>query len=257
MATIDQPTESGLRLAIFTWIAVLGTLAINSLSNFFPPGGLTVADIANGILGGVLITPANYAFAIWGLIYLGLIAYGLYQFRPSQRQDAHIQHVNGCLVIACFAQMIWIYLFTLQMFWLSVIAMLVILLALIKAYLRLNTKQLRVSRSRRWMAQKPFSLYLGWISVATIVNIASALYASGLTSGSVGWTITLILVSAVLGSLVVWQKQDATFAGVFIWAYVAIAVRHSDIPSIVITALLSSLLLTGLLFVKKRLAISG
>ena len=257
MARINQPEKSGLGLAIFTWIAILGTLAINSLSNFFPPGGLTVGEIANGILGGVLITPANYAFAIWGLIYLGLITYGIYQFRPNQRQDPQIRKVNGLLITACLAQMIWIYLFTLQLFWLSVIAMGVILLALIGAYLCLATQQAPHSRTRQWMAQRPFSLYLGWISVATIVNVASALYASGFTSGGISWTVIMLVVSAALATLVVWQRQDTTFAGVFVWAYVAIAIRHSDIPSIMATALLSSLFLLGLLGWQKLLTRSS
>ena len=66
-------------LAIATWIAILGTLAVNTLSNIFPIDGNTVADLANGPLAGVLITPANYAFIIWGVIYVGLIAYAWYQ----------------------------------------------------------------------------------------------------------------------------------------------------------------------------------
>jgi ammonia channel protein AmtB len=79
-------------LAILTWIAILGTLLVNSLSNFFPPGGQNVGEIANTILAGVLITPANYAFAIWGVIYVGLIAYGVYQ---SQRPNVSIQRFAG------------------------------------------------------------------------------------------------------------------------------------------------------------------
>ncbi|MEO0491633.1 MAG: tryptophan-rich sensory protein, partial [Cyanobacteria bacterium J06659_2] len=66
------------RLPLFTLVAILATLMVNTLSNFFPPGGQNVGEISNTVLSGVLITPANYAFAIWGLIYIGLIAYGVY-----------------------------------------------------------------------------------------------------------------------------------------------------------------------------------
>ncbi|MGL4622150.1 MAG: tryptophan-rich sensory protein, partial [Chroococcidiopsis sp.] len=66
-------------LSLATLFAILATLGVNVLSNFFPVRGLNIGEIANTILQGVQITPANYAFAIWGLIYLGLIAYGIYQ----------------------------------------------------------------------------------------------------------------------------------------------------------------------------------
>jgi hypothetical protein len=126
-------------LAIATFLAILGTLVINTLSNIFPPGGENVGEIANTTLAGVLITPANYAFAIWGLIYVGLIAYGVYQLRPAQRQDPDIQTVNRWLIVACVAQMLWIGLFTLKYFTLSIPAMLVILGSLIACYQALNS----------------------------------------------------------------------------------------------------------------------
>lgn len=147
MKTSTQEPNSGIVLPIATLIAILTTLIVNILSNFFPPQGLNIGEIANTILQGVQITPANYAFAIWGLIYLGLIAYGIYQLRPEQRSHPTIRRVDSLLIIACIAQMVWVYLFTMRLFWLSVVAMLAILLPLIGAYLQLGTGQERVSRS--------------------------------------------------------------------------------------------------------------
>lgn len=66
-------------LAIATTVAIIATLLVNTLSNLFPLGGQNVGQISNTLLSGVLITSANYAFSIWGLIYVGLIAYGFYQ----------------------------------------------------------------------------------------------------------------------------------------------------------------------------------
>ena len=232
--------KSGLGLALGTLIAIVATLAVNTLSNLYPPGGQNVGEISNTVLAGVLITPANYAFIIWGVIYLGLIAYGIYQFHPERRSDPQLQRVNQRLILACVAQVIWIFLFTLQYFAVSILAMLVILGSLIDIYLTLDIGRARTSRQRRWMAHIPFSLYLGWIAVATIVNIAAPLYASGWGGwglSPVAWTVVMLIVATLLGIVVLWQRRDVTFALVFIWALGAIAQRHSDQPALWVVAL--------------------
>lgn len=240
-------------LSIVTLVAILATLIVNGLSNFFPPQGLNVGEIANTILQGVQITPANYAFAIWGVIYIALIAYGIYQLRPSQRQDPIIRRANLLLILACLAQIAWIYLFTLRLFTVSVLAMLVILLSLIGAYLQFGIGKTQVSRDRRWMAHIPFSIYLSWISVATIVNIASALYTADWNRWGIndtGWTVIMLLVGAILGAIVALKRSDAAFTLVFVWAYLAIAVRQWNVSAISITAIVSAVGLVALL-VKK------
>ena len=243
MNASEQSKKRGWGLAIATFLAIIGTLAVNTLSNFYSPGGKNVGEIANTILAGVMITPANYAFAIWGLIYLGLIAYGIYQLGPNQRRDPIIRPVNWALIIACLSQMVWIFLFTVQRFAWSILAMLGILLPLIGGYLILRMD--RADRKRRWFAYYPFSIYLAWISVATVVNIASALYDAGWRGGltSVTWTSVMIVVSAVIALLALWTRRDIPFALVFVWAYLAIAIRHSDIPTIWITAVAASIVL--------------
>lgn len=251
MAASKQTASSGLGLAIATLAAIVGTLLVNTLSNFIPPGSQNVGEIANSVLAGVLITPANYAFAIWGLIYVGLIAYGIYQLGPQQRQDQAIRRVGWFLIVACVAQIIWIFLFTLQLFSLSILAMLGILVPLIGAYLTLRTGKPAVNRQRRWFARYPFSIYLAWISVATIVNIASALYAvnwSGWGLTGVAWTVIMTVLSAVIAALVLLRHSDVPFTLIFVWAYGAIAARHPDIALIWITATIAAVfLLTGTL----------
>ncbi|MGF1567693.1 MAG: TspO/MBR family protein [Nodosilinea sp.] len=254
MTTSRNHSQPGIGLAIATVVAIVGTLVVNTLSNIFPPGGKNVGEIANTILQGVLITPANYAFAIWGVIYLGLIAYGLYQLNPERRRKAQIQQVNKLLIGACIAQIIWIFLFTLQQFWWSLLAMLVILLTLVGIYLTLDIGHGPVSRRRRWMAHIPFSLYLGWIAVATIVNVASTLYVSGWSGwgiSAVTWTAIMIVVAALVAEVVIFRRGDVAFTLVFVWAFVAIAVRQQAIPVLQATALIAAaVLLAWLVWVK-------
>lgn len=237
-------------MSIATLFAIFGTLAANSLSNFFPPGGLSVAQIANTILKGVLITPANYAFSIWGLIYTGLIAYGINQFLSARRGNLTLQRVNLLLIAACVAQIAWIYLFTLRLFALSIIAMLAILFPLIRAYLLLRIGRVRVERSQKWLVHIPFSIYLAWISVATIVNVASALYIAqwqGWGISAESWTVIMSIVATAIGAIVALQRSDTAFVMVYIWALVAIAIRQSNVLLIAITAVAGAITIAALL----------
>lgn len=248
--------NSGARrsLAIATLVAIIATLLVNTLSNFFPPGGQNVGEIANTVLSGVLITPANYAFIIWGLIYVGLIAYGVYQLQPAQQRHPLFWRINSLLIVACIAQIIWIFCFTLQRFTLSIVPMLVILLALLGIYRRLGRGELRPSWQQRWLVQTPFSVYTAWISVATIVNIASALYAAGWGGWGLSdplWTAMMLVVGGLVAGSIAVMRRDVPFVLVFAWAYGAIALRHSDNPTIWGTAIGVTVVLLGLLAVPR------
>jgi hypothetical protein len=250
MKTSTQKTDSRALGAIATLIAILATLTINVLSNFFPPQGLNIGEIANTILNGVKITPANYAFAIWGLIYLGLIAYGIYQLRRVRENNLVLHRANSCLIVACLAQIVWVFLFTNRLFWFSVVAMVAILVSLIAAYLQLDIGRRRGSREQKWLVNMPFSVYLGWISVATIVNVASALYISqwdGWGISAEGWTAIMLVVGGIIGALVALQRGDLAFTLVFIWAYIAIAIRQATSPPIWITAVIVAIALAACL----------
>ena len=91
-----------------TLVAILMAIAVNGFSNVFPPAGKNTGEVWNITLGGVLITTEGYAFAIWGLIYLGLIAYGIYQALPAQRHQRAFAKVSWAIIAACVLQLIWI-----------------------------------------------------------------------------------------------------------------------------------------------------
>lgn len=252
-ASTSRSTGRGLSIA--TLVAIVTTLLVNTLSNFFPPQGLNIGQISKTVLGGVQITPASYAFAIWGLIYLGLIAYGIYQLQLPQRHNPVIQRADRLLIVACVAQIIWVYLFTMQLFWLSVVAILVILIALIGAYVALGIGKHSALRRQVWQVNAPFSIYLGWISVATIVNIASALYASNWNGWGISpptWTAIMLVVGAVVGAIAAFQRGDVAFTLVFVWAYVAIAIRQAAVPTIWIPAVVGAIALVIILLLGRR-----
>lgn len=248
----EQNSPFTVILQIATIVSIVAAIVINALSNAFPLRGLNIGAISNTILGGVLITPANYAFAIWGVIYIGLIAFGIYQALPAQRHNPHLLKLRAPIVWASVFQIVWVYLFQLQQFWLSVVFMFGILLNLIAAYVWSRFPKNRVSREEKWFARIPISIYLGWISVASIVNVASALYASGWSNGGAFWTVLMILIAAVISAIIAIRFGDIAFTGVIVWAFIAIAVRQLGQLPILITAVGSAIVLILLLIYRNR-----
>lgn len=239
---------------ILTVLAILGSFVVNTESNIRPLNGQSVGEISNIQFSGVLLTPANYAFVIWGLIYVGLIGFGAYQFLSPQRQHSRLNPISYMLVFVCIVQSAWIYLFLSRLFALSVLAMLGILLGLIGIY-RLLGDDRRQTWQDKWLLKIPFSVYLGWISVATVVNVALALYDAGWNGWGVSpeiWTVLMMVVSSGLGVALLYRRQDIAFTGVLIWALVAIAVRQANNPVILIPAIGLAVLLAVLAFVSRR-----
>lgn len=254
---------------LITLAAIVGAIAVNGYSNVNPPNGINVGEMSNTVFAEVLLTPANYAFAIWGLIYVGLLALGIYQLQPSQHRNPRFQPYSYFLVLASLAQCLWIYLFLSQQFVLSLIAMVEILLLLLAFYLRINggadhvqTHRRRqrqgaelgidlghelglkpdfnagprpVSRGERWCLYRPLSLYLGWISIATVLNVALTLFSRGWGGWGLPplfWTVLMMGVAAELGVLMTLRRQDGTFSLVVVWALVAIALGNLASPII-------------------------
>lgn len=239
-------------LQVATIASILLAIVVNAISNIYPLRGLNIGQIANTILGGVLVTPANYAFAIWGVIYLGLIAFGIYQVLPSQRYNSYLLKIRAPIIWSSVFQIVWVYLFQLQQFWLSVVFMFGILLNLIAAFI---WSRFPKNRQEKWFARIPIAIYLGWISVASIVNVASALYASqwnGFGINATIWTVLMILIAAVISAVIAIRYGDIAFTGVIIWAFVAIAVRQFAQSAILITAIGSAIVLILLLIFRNR-----
>ena len=236
---------------ILTLAAVLAAIIVNTVTNLAPPSGQNVGEIANTVLGEVLIIPANYAFAIWGLIYLGLVSLAIYQALPAQKRHPQLRKLDHLLVIASIAQIVWIFLFEYQLFALSVVAMLLILLPLIVLYLRLGIGVERVSRQQKWLVNIPVSIYLAWISVATIINVAGTLYSWGWNGWGIsdsGWTVIMLVVGAAIATVVGLQRGDTAFVLVLVWAFTAIAVANWAIPLIFWTAVILAIALAVVAF---------
>ena len=115
-----------------------------------------------------------------------------------------------------------------------------ILLSLVSAFLQSKKDSDRISRTEKWLIQIPISIYFGWITVATVVNVASALYDSGWNGSGISpaiWTVILSAISAAIAAVITLQYRESAFPAVIIWALVAIALRQTSQSAILIATI--------------------
>jgi hypothetical protein len=241
-------------LQVLNIIAFLVVLAVNYISNTGAIAGETMATISAKYEN--LFTPAGYAFSIWGVIYLFLLGFVIFQardlFSKQDKENVSLQ-VGWWFVISCVANVLWIFAWLNEYLLGSVMIMLVLLFSLIKIILNtrmeLDDEPLRVIAFLWW----PFCFYSGWISVALIANVAAYLTSlnwTGLGFSEVTWTIIMILVAGIINLVITWTRNMREFALVGVWALVAIAVANwYEYSSIVIT----SLVVAAVLFISSSI----
>ncbi len=211
------------------FLAVLGTIAINGLANALPLNGLTTGEISDRF--AVYFVPAGYVFSIWGLIYLALLAFGIYQLLPSQRDNPNLVKIGYLFLGSSLANVAWLLFWHYELFPLTLVAMLSLLGFLIAIYLRLNVGRSMVSKADKWFVHIPFSIYLGWITVATIANITSFLYWINWSGWGISpeiWTVIMLTAAVVIATLISLTRGDIAYLLVLVWALSGIAIKHVD-----------------------------
>jgi benzodiazapine receptor len=227
---------------ILNVVALIAMLVVNYLAGSVGINGLNSGEVSDAVPS--LFTPAGYVFAIWGLIYLGLTAFTVYQALPAQRDRPLIEQIGYWFVISSLLNIAWLFLWHYLQFPLSLLAMLCLLGSLIAIYLRLDIGRGNVSRQDKLLVHVPFSVYLGWISVATIANASIVLYKLGWNGFGIApevWTVLMVVIAAILGIAMIVLRSDIAFALVIVWALVGIAVARAGMQAIVIAAGLSAL----------------
>jgi len=215
-------------------LAVVVTIAVNGLANALPINGQQTGEISDRF--PVFFVPAGYVFSIWGLIYIGLIAFAVYQALPAQRTNPRLQRVGYWFALSCLANIVWILLWHYNLFPASLLVMLVLLASLIVTYLRLDIGRATVGAAEKWAVNVPFSIYLGWITVATVANATSVLYHlqwNGFGISPEIWAVLMIGAATIICLAVILTRRDVAYSLVLIWALIGIAVKHGDRSQIV------------------------
>jgi benzodiazapine receptor len=204
------------------------TIALNAMATSIPLGGQTPPEISAKYPS--LFTPAGFTFSIWGVIYLGLMLFIVYQALPSQRSNASLASIGLLFKASCVANAAWILAWHYDFLVLSVLIMLCILTTLIGIYLSLDSYRSTAPRVERVLVHLPFSLYTAWISVATIANISTVQTAMGwdnVGTDAITWTLLKLAVTGVIGASVISRKGDIAFILVVAWAAYGISVKQA------------------------------
>lgn len=228
---MHQKHEKNERMMKVT-VAITYVLMIltNALANILPLNQVTTGEVSDAYAN--LFAPAGITFAIWAVIYVALGGHVIFQFREkfySPETRDMIQKMRIWFSISSVANILWLFAWHYDRIGLSMIWMFVILFALIRCNLLIHSAKL-TSLERRWI-QVPFSLYFGWITIASIANVTTWLV-------SVNWqgfglredvlTSIILGVALMIAARTILKFRDVTYAVVVLWAFVGVLIKHTS-----------------------------
>jgi hypothetical protein len=232
---------------VVTTVSFLVTVAINGAANALPINGLRTAEISDRF--NVLVIPAGYVFSIWGLIYLLLGAYTVWQALPRNRADSTLRALGYLPALSGVLNATWVLLWHYELFPLTVPVMLGLLVTLIAIHLRLWDRRDDLHGTAYWAVRAPWSVYLGWITVATIANIAQTLAAVGFDGFGVEPSVlasAVLLVGLAIAARFVARFGDVAYGMVIAWAYAGVAVKEQETLLVAATAAVGALVIAAL-----------
>lgn len=236
-------------IKIFATIMYIAMVAVNFLANFLPINNRSTGDISNAYPN--LFAPSGLTFSIWGLIYLLLGGYVVYQFiKKDQKIENLVKKINPLFIATSLANILWIFCWHYDYIGLSVLIMASLLILLIKIANIICTEKLEAwGKLFIWA---PFSIYFGWITVAQIANITVFLVSIGWNKFGIAdfvWTIIILLVGALIGILRMLKDKNIAYGLVLVWAYIGILLKHlsaegfnGQYPSIIATLIVCIIL---------------
>jgi len=232
--------------------AYIAMVVVNFLANGLPINNRSTGAISDAYPN--LFAPAGPAFSIWGIIYLLLGGYVLYQFvKKDQKTEDLLQKINPLFIATSLANISWIFAWHYDYIGLSVLIMAILLILLIKIADILRLEQFtKLEKISIWA---PFSIYFGWITVAAIANITVFLVSIGWNRFGIAdfvWTSIILLVGALIGILRMRKDKNIVYGMVLVWAYSWILFKHlssggfgGQYPTVIVTVIVC-LILFGL-----------
>jgi hypothetical protein len=224
--------------SLLKWLNVLAfalTVVVNGLAGSTTIlGGKLTSAISDA--NPSLVTPAGYVFSIWGIIYVLLGVFVIFQLLPSQVGKDYQRRIGWLFVLSSLLNIVWLFLWQFEYLSLSVVIMFLLLATLIAIYLRVNIGGSSVSLREKLAVHLPFSVYLGWITIASIANVTVTLVSvnwDGFGIGQETWAFLVVIIALAITLLVIATRRDVAYGLVIIWALLGIAVKQSGNQNIV------------------------
>lgn len=230
---MTAPTRLDRARQAATLITFVVTIVLNSAANALPLNGQATGEISDRFR--VFVTPAGYVFAIWGVIYLFQLAFLVHTLRPSRAADPLLRRLGFLPAIAAVFNATWIVAWHWEVFPLTLALMVGLLVTLIAIYERgrlgaIAPPRSGAPRADRWLVQVPFSLYLGWITVATIANVAAVGNWAGVTTFGIEVPLVaaaVLVVGFLIAAVATARTADIAYAAVIVWAYAGIVAKEA------------------------------
>ena len=255
LGTLVETVNSSL-LKWLNVVAFVAVVAVNSLAGSTTLiGGQDTAAVSDRYF--TLITPAGYTFAIWGIIYFLLGVFVVFQALPSD-QGKTARKVGWFFILGAVLNIAWLFLWQYEHLTASVVLMFLLFASLLMIYLRLGIGKSKVPLCEKLTVHVPFSVYFGWITIAAIANVSTALVSVGWDGFGIPaetWAILVIVIALLITSLVVFTKTDFAYGLVIIWALVGISVNGSGNETVALVAQVSAAIVAVILVASVLLSV--
>ena len=220
------------RLNILNLVGFIVMIAVNYLSNALPIGGRTQMDLAEYL--GNFFVPAGFTFSIWGIIYLALAFFLFHSFRKKKTPEVseNIQSIEYLFLVTCLLNAAWLFAWHYLQIGVAMLLMTALLVTLLMIYLKNHNRSL--TGTNFWAFKLPFQIYTGWISVATIANMAALLTFYNFDGFGIApqiWGTIMIVIATILGIMMLFKFRDFAYPSVIIWALFGIYSKRAAIAA--------------------------
>lgn len=175
------------------------------------------------------IVPAGYAFSIWGIIYLGLLVFPIYQWFTHKEGHALWKSVHYWFCANVIANGLWLVGASLDWLVITTAIILFMLISLIKINDLLIKIKAEGGDVNYGFERFVFSVYFAWITLASALNITAALVFyqwDGFGIDDTTWSVIILVVAALIAAVVFNKYKELPYAGVVVWAFAALIVKH-------------------------------
>lgn len=228
-------------------VTFAAVIVVNSLAGSTTLlGGRNTADVSAAY--PTLITPAGFTFSVWGIIYALLAVFIVFQFLPSHREDRFNSQVSYFFILSSLFNIIWLFLWQYEYITASVPIIFALLVTLIIAYLRLDVGRSEATRVEKICVHLPFSVYLGWITIASIADVSSGLVSvnwRGFGLSPSTWAQLVVVVALAITLLVIGTRRDPAFGMVVVWALIGITANQLAHPEVVLVTEASAIVVAA------------
>ena len=226
---LSRPSK--IAYSFINFIGFAAVVIVNALAVLLPINNRSTQELSDKYPN--LFVPAGITFSIWGIIYILLLLFTIYQFAAAFKKNSGergiFEKIGILFFISCIFNVAWILAWHYEIVWLSLIIMALLLISLISIYVRLGTGRTEIRNSQKILVNIPFSVYLGWITIAAIANATALLVKINWNKFGIGdqlWTIIVIAVGVAITLIILFSRNDIFYCLVVVWALAGILLKR-------------------------------